>query len=596
MHNTPNVTIVGGTGQFGQWYARFFSENGWQVTIAGRDPEKAKAVAEKLGVHSAAVEDACRKADVIIVSVSLSASPEALEKAGKLAKPGALLCDFCSIKGGVAKTYAVLEKARPDLELLSVHPMHGPRVSTVMNRPVAFVAVRAGERAKSLMKLFSDKGARSSTLDFEKHDSLMSFIQGMTHVSAIAGGLTMKCMGLSFGDVAPYSTPNNEIELAQIARVTLQNPQLYSEIQATGKANAAARKLFIENVKRLDAAADKPHEFEALIRQAGEPLGQDAERLLKAGDNAEYALHYTLYAQPEGQKRTWLEDVKDAKFTIAILGPKGTFSEKAADDYLDKEGLKAHKLFVSSITDVFDLVQKGDVEEGIVPIENLLEGSVSQTLDNLANRKVTVYREIIIPIHHCLITLPKAARQDLDRIYSHPQALGQCHGYLRTQFPNAELVPVSSTSAGAELIAEKSSSRNAAIGSASAAERLGLKILEENIEDEKNNVTRFLIIGKKKASPTGNDKTSIIVHATEDRPGLLMDTIKGFAKRKINMSRIESRPSRKKMGIYYFYIELNAHQDSPELKAAIAELEQNRVGTVTYLGSYPVCPNPVSIH
>ncbi|OIO25518.1 hypothetical protein AUJ14_04055 [Candidatus Micrarchaeota archaeon CG1_02_55_22] len=281
---------------------------------------------------------------------------------------------------------------------------------------------------------------------------------------------------------------------------------------------------------------------------------------------------------------------------MAILGPKGTFSERAVDNYLEREELNARKLFVGTIAEVFDMVQRGDCEEGIVPVENLLEGSVSQTLDNLARNKVIIQREIIIPIHHSLVALPKALREDVEAIYSHPQALAQCQNYLRLQFPHAELLPTASTASAIAFVAEKASNKIAAIGAKETALNYELKIFEENVEDEKNNVTRFLVIGKKKAAETGNDKTSVVISSGEDRPGLLLDIIKGFARRKINMSRIESRPSRKQLGNYYFYVELSGHQNEQRIKDAIRELEKKNIGTISILGSYPACPNPSSIY
>ena len=592
----PAIAIIGATGQFGEWYAKYFTEQEYPVIVSGRNLAKARELAAKVRAKAMPIDEACKTADIIIVAVSLSASKTVVENACKLAKKGALVCDFASIKGELKQVYGRALRTRPDLELASIHPMHGPRVSSILNRPIVFINVRKGPHLEELYNFFKNEGARLSELGFDRHDTLMSVIQAATHFGAITSGLTLKKLGITFDDLAGYSTPNNEFELAQIARVTIQNPRLYAEIQSTGKANDNARKTFVEQAQRLAAVGNNPEEFEALIKLASEPVAAAGEKLLKASDNAEYALHYSLYAPPQHSGRTWLEDNKDADFTISVLGPKGTFSERAADEYLEREKLNARKLFVGTIAEVFDIVQRGDCEEGIVPVENLLEGSVSQTLDNLARNKVIIQREIIIPIHHSLVALPKALREDIEAIYSHPQALAQCQNYLRLQFPHAELLPTASTASAIAFVAEKASGKIAAIGAKETALNYELKAFEENIEDEKNNITRFLVIGKKKSALTGNDKTSLVISSSEDRPGLLLDIIKGFARRKINMSRIESRPSRKQLGNYYFYIELSGHQNEQRIKDALRELEKKKIGAISILGSYPACPNPSSIY
>ncbi len=267
---------------------------------------------------------------------------------------------------------------------------------------------------------------------------------------------------------------------------------------------------------------------------------------------------------------------------IAALGPAGTFSHEAALKY---DG-SAEMIFVNSIWDVFELVEQKKADSGIVPVENSIEGGVGITLDALIETDEKIKQEIIIPIRHCLCGFGDIG--EIEEVRSHTQALGQCRNFLHSL--NKE-TPVktfqsSSTAAAAEETARLKDRKKACLCSKLAAELYGLKIIKEDVHDEKNNMTRFFAINHEDAKPSGSDKTSFAAFPQSDRPGLLYEILEIFSKRKINLTKLESRPSKKKLGEYIFFIDVDGHRKDKLINEALQELEQRAKKTKVF-GSYP---------
>ena len=265
---------------------------------------------------------------------------------------------------------------------------------------------------------------------------------------------------------------------------------------------------------------------------------------------------------------------------VSYLGPKGTFSEIAAVNYFSKNIRKIPK---SSVEDVFKSVQKSEVDYGIVPIENSVEGSVNNTLDLLLDSKVLITGEIELIINQCLLS-QETNLKSMKRIFGHPQSLAQCKQWISKNIPHAELVPVTSNTSGALSLKE---SGDACIGSEIIADYYSLKINKKNIQDYSNNATRFLVIGNSNSTVTGFDKTSlIIIPRNTDNSGSLYKLLEPFAENEINLSRIESRPSKVQNWSYVFFIDIDGHIDEQPIQNTI-ELLTNRGVEVKFLGSYP---------
>ena len=274
---------------------------------------------------------------------------------------------------------------------------------------------------------------------------------------------------------------------------------------------------------------------------------------------------------------------------IAYLGPAGTFTEDALVEALGEEESSLQP--TTAIHDAILSVERGEAERAFVPFENSIEGSVRTTLDTLAfdTEGVTIVGEHDFDVHAMLLAREEVALEEIEVVLSHPQPLAQCARYLRGSVPAAETRAVSSTAEAARLVGE-SSQPWAAIGARSAAELYGCTILREGIEDEVNNVTRFVWIAPSGTDPGAGErwKTSLVfAELGEDHPGALVEALREFSSRDVNLTRIESRPLRSELGRYMFFCDLEGAADSQAVAEAIAAL-RTKAESVRVLGSYPV--------
>jgi chorismate mutase/prephenate dehydratase len=264
---------------------------------------------------------------------------------------------------------------------------------------------------------------------------------------------------------------------------------------------------------------------------------------------------------------------------VGYLGPEGTFTNLAAMKHF---GLSAELIPVRTIPEVFDNVERGRLGFGIVPVENSLEGVVNHTLDTFVTSNLKISGEIFIEVSHNLMN-KSGKMADIQRIYSHIQALGQCRKWLAENCPGIPVQEVDSTAKAAEMASHDESA--AAVASEMAVLKYSLRYVEKSIEDNPSNYTRFLIIGDFEPLPTGNDKTSL-VFAAAHRAGSLYEVLSIFAKKSINMTKIESRPSRQKAWEYVFFVDLDGHKDDEPIREALRELIEH-TSFVKVLGSFP---------
>lgn len=267
---------------------------------------------------------------------------------------------------------------------------------------------------------------------------------------------------------------------------------------------------------------------------------------------------------------------------IAYLGPEGTFTEQAAVKYSMDAVLEAFP----SVASVAMSVSSGTINEGIVPIENSLEGSVTATLDLLIQEScLFIRRELVLPIEHCLLVKPGTRSADIKIVYSHPQALGQCRAFLEQSFPLAQLEASLSTVAATDAMLD-SSQPAGAIASRRIADLREVEILAQNIQDAPFNVTRFVVLALQDHPPTGNDKTSLCFSFANDRSGLLYEVIGEFARNSINLAKVESRPAKQALGEYIFLIDCDGHRQDPAVRETIEALRP-KVAMLKIFGSYP---------
>lgn len=265
---------------------------------------------------------------------------------------------------------------------------------------------------------------------------------------------------------------------------------------------------------------------------------------------------------------------------VAFLGPEATYTHQAAKLQF---GLSAQMLPVGSIVAAFRAVESGEVDFGVVPVENATEGALDPTLDTFMESALTICAEIVTPISHCLMGHSGQGFGDIARVYSHPQALGQCREWIRANLPHAQTLDAPSTAEAARLA--RADAGGAAIASELAADLYDLTLLRTSIEDLQGNATRFLVLGRNAPDPSGRDRTSLVLVA-KDGPGALLGILNPLAEAGVNLSRIESRPSRRRAWEVAFFLDLDGHAQVPAVASALETL-RSRCSFVKVLGSYP---------
>jgi len=269
----------------------------------------------------------------------------------------------------------------------------------------------------------------------------------------------------------------------------------------------------------------------------------------------------------------------EKQISIAYLGPQYTFTHQAS---VKKFGQSVQYVPCTGISDIFLEVESGRCDYGVAPIENSTEGAIYHTLDSFIDSDLKICSEVMLTINLDILSREKNLKR-IKRVYSNPQVFGQCRQWLETYLPVAELVPVSSTARGAAMSAVDKGT--ACIASALAAQGHNLRVLASSIQDSMSNVTRFMVLSRESAKPTKNDKTSIVL-SIKDRAGALQNVLEPFRKYKINLTKIESRPSKRKQWDYYFFVDLEAHVEEKRVRAALKAVE-SRCAFLKILGSYP---------
>lgn len=336
-------------------------------------------------------------------------------------------------------------------------------------------------------------------------------------------------------------------------------------------------------IRLLNERADLVHEVGVIKKSAGQPIyaPEREEQVLRGLAQKALDLKSRL---PEKSIRAIYREIMSAALalekdlTIAYFGPRSTNTHQAARS---RFGASVDYVPQVTIADVFDAVARERADYGVVPIENSTEGAVNHTLDVFMDSDLRICAQILMRIENHLAA--KVPVSEIKKIYSHPQVFGQCRNWLQRVMPNVELVEVGSTPRAAELAASEPNA--GCLVGRMAAEEHGLPILEQSVQDNPNNTTRFLVLSKAASPPTGDDRTSLMF-CIRDEPGTLFHALEPFNRLKISMSKIESRPSKRKAWEYYFFVDVDGHADQSPLKEAITELEPHCT-LLKILGTYP---------
>lgn len=322
-----------------------------------------------------------------------------------------------------------------------------------------------------------------------------------------------------------------------------------------------------------------------LSRKKIECLKKASDAILKTSGNQlkqlSHALDYTGLPRDislEFIQTLFEKGVKPVKPKVALLGPDGTFSHCAANVYF---GENMVPLFMKNFNAIFESMTR-EADLAIIPVENSIEGAVSLNLDLLIESPFFVTGEIILPIDHQLMSF--GAFKDLRAVYSHPQILAQCRKWLEQNMPQAKIFETSSSAAAVQFVQKQK--HHAMIGNRMISELYNIPVLKEHIHDDNTNQTRFWVLSREK-NPLGRCNKTSIVFLCDDKPGSLLDVLKVFKTRNINLTRIESRPSKRKVWEYYFFVDLTGDENSPEVRSALKTL-RTKTSYLKVLGSYTV--------
>jgi len=593
--------LIYGVGGMGSFFKDFFFSRGYDV--AGYD-----IVREKSDVKLEQIGDF----DVIFVCVPMDAVKDALENIKKFAKKDALLVDISSIKSNILPLFD-----ESGFDYLSIHPMFGPKSEIGLSNII--VVVESGrEEEKIILDEFRKAGAVISYLPRDRHDEKMAEIQGISHFAllAVANFLADK---VSREDLV-YASPIFCVLYKLASRILNQDWRMYYHIQKNAE---KLRDQFVESIAKLNEKLKDEKEFQRLfkalrmkykdhedstlildaykatinvedldllrgyIRAVDSLILRLIEKRINAGKKI--AIHKKVRNEPielSDLEEVKIRDIlvqtnlnplyiqnvfeaimnltKEEEYKVlgickklAVLGPMGSFSEEVA---LRLVGSRLPLVYCSTTDEIIKLVDECKVDYGLVPIENSVNGTVLPVLDALLSHDVEVFGETKLEVIHCLVAKRRIPLREIRTIYSHPQAIAQCMGFINNYLPHAEVRYTSSTSDAIELLDEYS----AAIVSENAARLYKLFILRKGIQDIGRNITRFYLIRKKGRGERRGSITSLFF-GVEDRPGALKDVLEVFYKKRINLRKLESRPARTGLGDYIFFVEVEKDLSEEEL-------------------------------
>ncbi len=596
--------LIYGVGGMGGFFKDFFKSRGYYV--AGYDVIKERRDVELKDI---------KNFDVIFVCVPMECIGEALQDIKRYAKPEALLVDISSIKSDALRFFD-----ESGFDYMSIHPMFGPKSDIGLSNII--VVVRSGRKEEEvILNEFKKAGAVISYLQREKHDEVMAEIQGISHFAllAIADFLYNK-----IDENLKYASPIFCVLYKLASRIASQNWKMYLKIQKNAE---RIRDEFVEHITRLNERLKDEKEFEELFKKLrtkykdrGEStiildsykatLDVDDLNLLRGYIRALDSLILRLIerrvesgrkiARIKRDKNEPIEilDIEEVKIRdliaktdlnpilihkvfenvitltkeeeykvlgikkrLAILGPMGSFSEELA---LKLTGSRLPLVYCTSTDEIIKMVESGKAEYGLIPIENSINGTVLPVLDALINSDVEVFGEAELEVVHCLVAKRNMPLKDVKVVYSHPQAIAQCIGFLNNYLPHAEIRYTSSTSDAINMLDDYS----VAIASEYAGRLHKLCILRKGIQDVRHNITRFYLIRKRGVEECKGNITALFF-GVEDRVGALKDVLEVFYRKNINLRKLESRPAKTGLGDYIFFVEAEkalSNEDLEELK------------------------------
>ncbi len=554
------IGIIGGKGNMGKYFADFFERNGYKVIVSDRGTKLKN-------------KDIAKKADVVLVSVPINVTEKVIQEIAPLMTRKQCLMDLTSIKGPAMDA---MKKSKA--HVIGLHPIFGP-TNPIEGQTLVLCSARAGGYKKWMRKLLKDNKVHVREMSAKKHDELMAYVQVLAHFANVSLADALRKSKISLDDFLAVQSPIYRFEILMAGRILAQDPALYANIQMS---NPRAKKVlhdFIDSAKDLAGTVEEKslQRFEKFFKDASSYFGRFKKVALQESTGLIDFIHARNTREDEE-----VQNLK--KCNIAVLGPKNTYSDMAVKNY-KPEGTV---YYASTIAEVFELVAKGKIKEGLVPLENTTSGSVRETLDELYEKNVYIERVMPQSISLALVAKEDLGMKDIKRVYSHAQPLMQVRNYLKKNLSKAIKVTTNSTAAALDKLMRTKHLGAAAVASVQAAKKRGFKVLQAGIEDDKKNTTHFAVIKKGKPKfEKDAKKTSIALHFGEDKPGQLISILQELSDRDINLTKIESRPNPYRPGEYVIYLDFVLPVTDKKVQAVLKAIKK-KVAKLKILGSYPV--------
>lgn len=542
--NNIKIHIIGGTGKMGQWLKFFFENQNISTTIAGRDYlQKTELI---------------KKTDIIIISVPISRTVDVIRDIVPFVSNNQLLTETASVK---TITMKAMEKV--PCATLGMHSLFGPNINSVIGQKIVFCRQKDNELVNVLRNLFEHAGIEVVEMSGKKHDCQVAYIQALTHALHLLYAKTILDGRKTISK--KLQTPTFALHILTMARVLNQDIELMADIQMYNPYFLPAYNNMLKNARKLLSVLKKKNKNNFISLFAREQkIASNFSGLSMIQTNRVLALISQI-------PKILTKKVKPIDITkninIGYLGPQGTYSYEITLNMFPNRN--AQKISYGTLSEVFEAVTEEKVDLGIVPAENSIEGTIQNTLDYLIDFSLSIIGSLAIPIHHQLLS-DAPNLKDIITVYSHPQALAQCRNWIKKHIPNAIITPTQSTTTSLPKLKEN----EACISSSSAAKLHKVKILAKNIEDSSTNTTRFYVISKNQIHLKGLDNSKTLLFVTVyNRVGILRDILSVFVNNNLNLTKLESRPSREQLWDYHFFIEVDAHQNNNPIVKALRELK-----------------------
>ncbi len=573
MNQNPLIGIIGGRGRMGAYFADYFKKAGYKVIVSDR---KTKLTNKELAAQ----------ADIVIISVPIGITEKIIKEVAPLIKKEGAIMDLTSLK-----EFPVKAMLKAKCEVIGLHPLFS-HTNPLPGQTVIACPVRSKIWYPRIKQFLEERGAKVTELSPKEHDKIMAVIQALVHFADIAFGHALKSIKIPINDYLKYATPSSELKIAFAARLLEQDPDLYANIQIQNPQTKKILGQYLKSIEKL-LLIDTKKDIKAFKKYFASASEYLRGYKTKAFDDTNYLIYAILERR---QRASGVRAKKNRihmggkKHELAVLGPKFTFSDLAASLYQNTHAGKTKPVYAYTISDVFDLVSHGKCIRAIVPLENLINGTVRETYDALFEEQVYIEEKFFLPIKHSLVSLSGVKAKDIDTVASHSQALGQCKKYLNKEFKSVNLVAAPSTLAAYEKMKGENDRHTAVIIPAKAADLLNCNVIAEDIGDSKANKTSFIVIKKGKApskSRTENSETAIAFYFDKDKPGSLLKILQDFATYQINLNKIESRPLKTDPGNYVFFLNFEKGISDKSVQKLLKKIEQ-KVSKLKILGSYPV--------